>query len=146
MQTALITDIPTAMEVLGRIMDDHIYEYYSYENYILYGCLIGLMILGFKFVDRVLFTTFVIVTIGNICFFYFLFYQFKDHDYYVIPILTSVFFLILIFADLLSKIKFGYFKWIYTVFLVILFFNLKESIVWTKRDLAQQEHRELIVC
>ncbi|MBP9067888.1 MAG: glycosyltransferase family 39 protein [Bacteroidia bacterium] len=138
MQTALITDIPTAMEVLGRIMDDHIYEYYPHENYVLYACLIGFMILGFKFVDRVLFTTFVIVTIGNICFFYFLFYQFKDHDYYVIPILTSVFFLMLIFADLLSKIKFGYFKWIYTVFLVILFFNLKESIVWTKRDLAKR--------
>jgi len=138
MQTALITDVATAMEVLGRIMDDHIYEYYPYENYILYAGFIGVMIIGFKFVDRVLFTTFAIVTVGNLCFFYFLFYQFKDHDYYVIPILTSVFLLILIFADILSKIRFNYFKWIYVVFLVILFFNLKESIVLTKRDLDKR--------
>lgn len=138
MQTALITDIPTAMEVLGRIKDDHLFEYYPYENYILYICFIGVMLLGFKFVDRVLFTSFAIVTLGNLCFFYFLFYQFKDHDYYVIPILTSVFFLILIFADILSKIRFNYFKWIYAIFLVILFFNLKESMVWTKRDLDKR--------
>lgn len=144
MQTALVTDIPTALEVLGRIMDDHIYEYYPYENYILYACFIVVLILGFKLVDRLLFTTFAIVTLGNICFVYLMFYQFKDHDYYIIPILTSVFLLLLVFADVISKIKQRYFKLLYLLFLVVFFFNFKESIVWTKRDLDKRFNTDYI--
>lgn len=138
MQTALVTDIPTAMDVIDRIMSDHVYEYYPYENYILYLSIIIFLVVCFKLVDRLLFASFMIVTIGNICFVYLLFYQFKDHDYYVIPILTSVFLLLLVFADLLNKIKTRYFKWVYIIFIVIFFFNIKESLVWTKSDLAKR--------
>jgi len=124
--------------VWNEIKRSHRYEYYSYEGYILFMSIIALLGVGFKFVNRLYFIVTLLTVLGSMCFVYLMFWQFKDHDYYIITISTSVFLLCLTFADFLTRIAFRFSKVIPFVFIVILFFNTKESIVACKKDFSKR--------
>ncbi len=139
-----VTDWATANEVWQRIKSDHKFEYYPYETYMLILSIIGLMILGFKYVNRLYATIVIVVTLGNLCVIYFFFYQFKDHDYYIITLTSSVFLLFLTFADFLKRLSSQYALLLSYVFIVVLFFNLKESVIYSKKIFTMRFSREYI--
>jgi hypothetical protein len=144
MITMRVTDVETFNEVWNGIKKDHTYEYYPYETYMLLIAALAILIIGAKWVDRFLFTTAFITTLGNLSVVYFFFYQFKNHDYYFIPLTTSIFLLYYTFADLLRKIQLKWLPALSAIFIIILFFNLKESVVYTKKIFSMRFEREFV--
>ncbi|MBA3663677.1 MAG: glycosyltransferase family 39 protein [Bacteroidetes bacterium] len=112
----------------------HKYEYFTYEGYVLFGSLFTVLLLGYKFVSRLYFTITILILIGNLIFICLFFSQFHDHEYYIIPLLPFIFMLVLTFGDFLQRVSLRFSRLIYFAFLVILFFNLKESAAACKKD------------
>ncbi len=144
MVTMEVNDWETAKEVWRVVKVFHKFEYYPFETYVLILAAISTIAMLFKLVNRFYLTTFLICTVGNICVAYFFFYQFKDHDYYVITLTTSIFLLYYCFADLLSKIESRFFPILGYIFIFILVFNLKESINYSKQIFLARYSKEFI--
>ena len=134
MSPVMVSDWATAREVWEIIYNNHRFEYYPYETYVFFIVVIALLVIGWKFVSRVYFSAFFIATIGNMFAVYFFFYQFKDHDYYIIPLTSSVFLMYLVFADAIKHVSSKYLSVLPYLFVAVLFFNLKEGVKWTRKD------------
>jgi len=144
MQTVRVTDWETAAWVWDVIKTHHKFEYYPYETYILIVSIISIMVIGYKFVDRLLFTITLICLLGNLAVAYFFFYQFKDHDYYIITLTSVVFLLYYTFADFLNKAQLKFTPVITYVLIFILVFNIKESMIYSKTIFTSRFSREFI--
>ncbi len=107
-------------------------QYYAYEAYVLMMISVGLIIAAYKLVDRLLLAITILYVLGSCCYIFFFTNQFRDHDYYIIAILPLVFFLFLTFGDIVYKLVTRYARILAPIIVVILIFNLKESITKTK--------------
>lgn len=131
----VIADSLDALKVVWQAVKNYWgYQYYAKETYILFICSIITIILSFKLIDRLLFSIMFLYIIGSIGYIYFFSWQFKDHDYYVIAILPTVFFTLLTFGEVFIKLTKKYFRPIIIILIVILFFNMREALVNCKRN------------
>ncbi len=117
--------------------------YYAYEAYVLLISALIAIILLYKYVNRLLFTITMLNILGSIGYIYFFLNQFKHHDYYIIAMLPSVFFLLLTFADALQKITINYYYFSNAIIIVALFFNVKESMRYCKKVYYERNTRAI---
>ena len=97
-------DICEAIEI------NWITEYYNPDFYIIIFCVLISLIIFFKFVNRLLFSIFFFTTLGSLAFSMLMFLQFMAHDYYIVPLLPCVFFLVITFFDMIKRFSDRYFK------------------------------------
>lgn len=115
------------LEVLDWMKKLWLHHYYSYESYILMGVVAVLILLLVKFADRLLLSITILYLLGSLIYFIFFLNQFMHHDYYIITVLPTLFFLFLTFADIVLKLSNKYFYPIKFILILVFFFNLKES-------------------
>lgn len=127
MNTMIVTDSDTLAMVWG-FMKNWIFDYYPSEAYVLMACGVVFILVNIRRVNRLLLSLTVIYILGSACYLYLFLYQFMHHDYYIVAMLPSVFFLFLTFFDLVSRISLRYTVLINALFIIILVFNLKESL------------------
>jgi hypothetical protein len=125
----VIGDPGTFKQLLEYLVGVWVYQYYAYETYVLMISSILILIFCYKYVSRLLFSITLLLFLGNVCFVFLFLNQFIHHDYYIISILPLIFFLFLTMADAVSRMANIYLPTIKFVFLVILFFNMKESVL-----------------
>ncbi len=106
-----------------------LFQYYAYESYMLMISAILVMVIFYRYVSRLLFAITLFLFLGNVCFVYLFLNQFIHHDYYIISILPLIFFLFLILADTLIRFANTHLKVLKLVFLIVLFFNMKEAVL-----------------
>lgn len=116
----------TYTSILLHIKSLWLYDYFAYESYVLFGVVIIVLVLSLKLANRLLATITILTFLGSVCFVVFFFNQFKDHDYYIIPILPFMFLFLLSFGDLVNKLSVKYFRPIKLILIIVLVFNLKE--------------------
>lgn len=116
-------------EVWEAIKINWIADYYNPDFYwVMFWILISLVVF-FKFVNRLLFTIFLFTTLGSFAFAMLMFLQFMAHDYYIIPLLPSIFFLIITFFDMVKRVSDRYFKGIqYIVAISFSYFLINNAI------------------
>lgn len=107
--------------------------YYSYESYVLMIIAVVTIVLFVKYANRLLLSITVLYVLGSSAYVYFFLNQFRDHDYYVIAILPSVFFLLLTMGEMICRFADNYMLVLRFAFIIILFFNMKESLVHCKK-------------
>jgi len=115
------------LEVLDWMNKLWLNHYYSYESYVLLGIVASFVLLTVFMANRLLLTITVLYILGSLCYFIFFLNQFMHHDYYIITMLPTLFFLFLCFADVIAKLSEKYFIPLKFIVLIALFFNLKES-------------------
>lgn len=115
------------LEVLDWMKKLWLNHYYSYESYILMGAAAFFILVLIKFADRLLISITLLYLFGSLIYFIFFLNQFMHHDYYIITVLPTLFFLFLTFADILIKLSNRYFYPIKFILIIVFFFNLKES-------------------
>ncbi len=131
------------LEVLGWMKKLWLYHYYSYESYFLIVVVAIFIVLGIKLVNRVLLCITVLYLLGSLCYFVFFLNQFMHHDYYIITMLPTLFFLFLCFADIISKISERYFFLTNAILVFILFFNLRESFPKCKKNMRERNSTDI---
>lgn len=129
----IVDDMETANKVFEVIKNLWLYEYYPYETYVLICAIIVVLIISFKLVNRLLFSITLLYVLGCSFYVYFFFRQFMWHDYYIIAILPCVFFLFITFADLINTISEKYFSLTKFILFAVIFFNVKECLVWAEK-------------
>jgi len=134
----LDTDKAVLLDIWEHVKKYHTYEYYPYEAYVLFLSMLAILLIGFKFVNRLYFIITLFTILGSLCFAFLFFRQFKNHEYYIIPLLPCTFLLIVTFADFINRISIRYSKLIPYAFIVILFFNIKESFRACDRDYSMK--------
>ena len=70
-----------------KFLQNWIYQYYSYETYVLLCCAGVFIVFGFRQINRLLFTITVLYVLACLCYIYLFFNQFAHHDYYFIATL-----------------------------------------------------------
>lgn len=121
------------------ILRDWLPEYYKPE---MYGVLLFMLIVlvpFWKYVNRLLFAILLFTTLGSISFLLLMFFQFRNHDYYIIPLLPSVFFLIITFFDLLVRVSNKFFTPIKYIVSVILIFTLCNNALYSRERYAYRQ-------
>ena len=112
--------------VVEAIKNNWYTEYYRPEFYnILFYMLIAVVVL-FKYTSRLLFSILFFTTLGSLAFTFLMFIQFKNHDYYIIPLLPSVFLLLLTFFDTINRLftkKVLVVKYVVAVVLCVIMFD-----------------------
>lgn len=129
----IVSDMETAKKVLEVVQNLWVFQYYPYETYVFLCAIMLILIVGYKLVNRFLFSITLLYVLGCSCYIYLFFNQFMWHDYYIIAVLPCVFFLFLTFTDLINTISEKYFSITKLVFFIVLFFNVKECLVWTNK-------------
>jgi hypothetical protein len=132
----IVTDKKEAITIWGYIKKTWVDQYYAKETYVLISCVVIALILGYKKVSRLLFTITFLTFLGSCCFVFLLFFQFRNHDYYIIPLLPFVFLLLLTFADFVSRLAENYFPPLKFIVVIILFFNGKECVMKCKENFS----------
>ncbi len=128
LEVVAMPDSYTNETTFKYIKSTWLFQYYAYETYVLIGIVILILLIGFRFLDRLLFSVTALTLAGSACFVYLFFSQFKFHDYYIIPLLPGIFLLMLTFGDLIHKISNKYFIGITLILIVGLAFNNKECL------------------
>ena len=125
-------------EIVSKISETVIniwlFQYYPYETYVFIFGIILILIIGFKFVNRLLATITILYILGSLCYIYLFLKQFMWHDYYIISLLPAVFFLFLTFADFTRNISDKYSSIILVILFITIYFNIKECRIWTKKQ------------
>lgn len=104
------------------------YEYYNPIFYFALLFMIYCIAIFWKSVNRLYFVITFFTVLGSFAFTMLMFYQFKNHDYYIIPLLTSVFLLTFVFMDLINTLSLKYFMSLkYIVSLGLLFVLIENS-------------------
>lgn len=130
---------PTAMEpmmvfdegtlrTVWKYAQNWIFDYYSSETYTFLGCAIVLTAFNIRRVNKLLLSITVIYILGSACYVILFLYQFMHHDYYIIAMLPCVFFFMLTFFDAVNRFSVKKSMLINMLFIVIVFFNVKESV------------------
>jgi hypothetical protein len=122
------------LDVLDWIKKLWLDHYYPYEGYVLLIAVAALVIIFCWKANRLLLTITVLYFLGSLCYFYLFLRQFKHHDYYIITMLPTFFFMFLCFADIIRKTAEKYFYPLQLVLLVVFFFNFKESFMKSRQS------------
>lgn len=139
----MVDDWNVAKEIFVVIQNLWVKHFYAYESYVLIMISFGAILLLMKFANRVLLSITFLMLIGYIFYVYLFLYQFKWHDYYIITILPFVFFLLLTFGEMIVRFSDNYFKLTQLVFMVVLFFNMKESMIYSKINYVERNTRAI---
>lgn len=137
MQTMMVTDGEMLAQV-WKYAKNFIPDYYAYEGYVLLVCALVIVLAGMRWANRMLLAITLCYLLGSLCYIYLFLYQFMHHDYYVIAMLPTVFFLFLIFFDMIRRLATRYSQLILGAFVIIMVFNLKESLVKTRKRYAER--------
>jgi hypothetical protein len=137
MEPMMVWDKET-LDLVWKYAQNWIFDYYSYESYVLFAIAILLIPVLVKHANRLLLTITVIYLLGSLCYVVLFLYQFMHHDYYIIAMLPCTFFLLLTFFDLVNRLAHKYSLLINMAFIIVVFFNVKESVercrkVYTER-------------
>ncbi len=139
----MVDNWDAAKEIYITIKNLWVKHYYSHESYILIGIsFVGIIVL-FKYANKILLTITLLNIIGNMFYVYFFLNQFRWHDYYIIALLPCVFFSVLTFSDLIVRFSDKYFKITQVIFVIILFFNMKEALVFCKKNYTERNTRAI---
>lgn len=130
-----------AMDVFIYIKNLWSQYYYSYESYVLLLVALTLVLLLMKHANRLLFTITILNLFGSLCYFYLFLNQFQHHDYYTIAILPTVFFLLLTFGEMIVRFSEKKFAAVNIIFIVVMFFNMKEGIKYCRKIYEQRNTR-----
>jgi hypothetical protein len=122
------------MQVTHFMRYTWLFQYYSYESYVLMISAVVIILLTIRQVNRVLLSITVLYLLGSLCYVYLFLYQFKHHDYYMIAVMPLVFFLVLTLVDSIRKLSLKYSSLIAFAFLVIMLFNIKECLANCKEN------------
>lgn len=132
LSSRLVKTKTEAIEIWTLIKKVWLPDYYKFETfYLIIGALLTLVVF-YKYVNRVLFTVTFLTILGSASFVYLLFYQFRNHDYYIITLLPCVFLLFLTFIDTIARVADNYFPPLKFIVFIIIFFNAKECIQWCR--------------
>ncbi len=124
----LSVDFNVMEKLIPAVKNFWLYQYYSYESYVLLiGALLLISVL-YKFANKLLVTITLLYILGSACYVILFAGQFINHDYYIITIIPSVFFLLLSFANVITKLANTHFITFKVLLFVTLFFNLKECL------------------
>ncbi len=130
--------LASSWEIVSKVSETVInlwlFQYYPYETYVFIGAIILILIIGFKFVNRLLASITILYFLGSLCYIYLFLNQFMWHDYYIISLLPVVFFLFLTFADFARTISDKYSSIILLILFITIYFNIKECRIWTKKQ------------
>jgi hypothetical protein len=107
--------------------------YYAYEGYVLLISMFVLMILFIRNANRLLLSITILNLIGSCFYIFFFLNQFRDHDYYMIAIMPTFFFLILTVSEMIVRFAHKHFILLEYGFIIVLFFNMKESVTYCKK-------------
>ena len=121
-------------KVYETVINFWLFQYYPYETYVFMAAIILILIIGFKFVNRLLATITILYFLGSLFYIYLFLNQFMWHDYYIISLLPVVFFLFLTFADFIRTISDKYSSIILLILFITIYFNIKECRIWTKKQ------------
>lgn len=115
-------------EIFTYVKNIWLYQYYTYETYVLLiASLIGSVLL-LKYSNKLLAVIVILYLLGSVGYVILFFVQFKHHDYYILPVLPTAFFLVLLFADALNNFSKKKTQLIMIIFSIILIFNVKETL------------------
>jgi hypothetical protein len=134
MRPMIVTDMESFDQVLHFMRGTWLFQYYSYEAYVLMVCAIVIILLTIRQVNRLLLSITVLYLLGSLSYIYLFLHQFKHHDYYMIAVMPTVFFLLLTLVDIIRKLSLKYSSLVTFAFLVILVFNIKECLVNCKEN------------
>lgn len=139
----MVDDWNVVKEIFDTIKNLWVRHFYAYESYVLIiSCFVGLIVL-FKFANRMLLSITLLNFVGYLCYIYLFLYQFKWHDYYIITILPFVFFLVLTVGEMIVRFSNNYFKPVQVIFMLVLFFNMKESMIYCKTNYVERNTRAI---
>lgn len=143
LQVMMVDSMEGFKEVISFIKGQWLMYYYAYEGYVLIIAALAVIIVGIKYANRVLFSITILYMIGS-AFYVFLFLnQFRNHDYYIIAMLPGVFFLLLTLGEMVCRFADEHLLMLRLVLMVVLFFNIKESVVYCKKMYEQRNSREI---
>ncbi len=121
----IVTDKKEALAIWEFIKQNWINDYYCEGTYKLILGIAAALALGFRYVNRLLFTITLLTFLGSCCFVFLLFFQFRNHDYYIITLLPAIFFLLLTFIDMVARLANDYFPPLKTLVFLLLLLNIK---------------------
>lgn len=145
LSSKFVTSKKQAIEVWSVIKKQWLPDYYKFETYNLLIVGVACLILFYKYVNRVLFTVTFLTILGSAAFVFLLFYQFRNHDYYIITILPCVFLLLITFLDALVMFSNNYFPPLKFIAAIIIFFNAKECVKYCKGRYLQRHDNSYLV-
>ena len=126
-------------EIWEAVKMNWLSEYYNPDFYTTMLWLLISLVVFFKFVSRLLFTIFFFTTLGSFAFSMFMFFQFMNHDYYIVPLLPCVFFLIITFFDMVVRVSKQFFSPIKYIVSIWLGFTLFSNAMYSK---SHYEYRQ----
>ncbi len=127
-------------EVIKNMWARH---FFAYETYVLMISAIIAVVVLIKFCNRLLLTVTLLLLAGYCVYVYLFLYQFKWHDYYIIAMMPALFFLILTFGELIKRLADRYFKPAMIIFILALFFNIKEALIHCKKNYDERYSRDM---
>lgn len=133
LQTMMVDSMEAFKEVLLYMKNLWREYYYSYEGYILLIASFIVVTIGIKYANRLLLSITVLYGIGSCFYFYLFLNQFRNHDYYIIAMLPVAFFLLLTLGEMVCRFADSRFSVLRIVFFFVLFFNVKESLVYGRK-------------
>lgn len=134
MGTVMVNDKAGLDRVYEMVHNVWLFQYYSYESYVLLLSALAFVLLTIRKANRVLFFITLFYILGSLCYVYLFLSQFQYHDYYIIAILPCVFFMLLLLADGVRRLSVHYSYLVGVAFVVILLFNMKECIANCKAN------------
>jgi len=143
LQPIIVDNWQTFDEIISVIKNLWLKYYFAYETYVLLIAATATLLLLFKFANRVLIIITTLYLIGLLFYVYLFFNQFKWHDYYIIALFPLLYFLVLTFSDLIIRFSNKYMKLLHIVFMLVLFFNLKESFMHCKKTYYERYSRDI---
>lgn len=129
-----VTDPKKFMEIWDAILVNWGGAYYNPDMYSVLLYMLVALILFCKYASRLLFSITIITILGSVSFSLLMFFQFRNHDYYIILLLPCVFFLVLTFFDLVIRLSKKFFMPIKYVVTIILIFTLYDSAIYSRGD------------
>jgi hypothetical protein len=143
LQVMMIENMDGFLEVVKFIKEQWVPFYFAYEGYALILVAFVLVIAGIKYANRVLLSITILYLLGS-CVYIFLFLnQFRNHDYYIIAMLPGIFFLLLTLGEMICRLADTHLAILKLVFFTVLFFNVKESLVYCKEKYRQRNTPEI---
>jgi hypothetical protein len=139
----MVDDWSVAVEIFKTIKNLWYTHYFAYESYVLMLITAISLLLLFRFANRLLLSITVLYILGFLAYVYLFLYQFKWHDYYIIAIMPAYFFMLLTFGEMVYRFSEKYFKPTELVLMVVLFFNMKEAMIYCRKNYNERNSRDI---
>jgi hypothetical protein len=139
----MVDDWSVAVEIFKTIKNLWYTHYFAYESYVLMLITAISLLLLFRFANRLLLSITVLYILGFLAYVYLFLYQFKWHDYYIIAIMPAFFFVLLTFGEMVYRFSEKYFKLTELALIVVLFFNMKEAMIYCRKNYNERNSRDI---